>query len=122
MDVRRLARCAVFVVVLTAASVAGCRGAREEIEDMDWSWRRFRPDPAPSYSGPSFARLWEDGFGFNNPNGPKIRSGEKKPGEKLSKNNPYREREEQERKEEERERRAARSDGLRVEEPEFDFR
>ena len=69
-------------------------------------------------SGVDMAQLWEDGYGFNNPNAELIRTGKKKPGEapKKGKNPFYKEVDEEEY------RRSKESEGFRVIEPEFDFR
>lgn len=89
--------------------LSGCRWLAQTLEEA----------PAPrASSGLDLARLWEDGYGFNNPNAELISSGKKKTGDapQKGKNPFYREPDKSTRSS------ASAKPEFRVEEPEFDFR
>jgi len=114
MDVRSPARrhCALALFASALACCSGCQWVKEFLEEP--------VTPCESSSGPDMAQLWEDGYGYNNPNGELIRSGKKKPGDKPNKDtNPYYESEMRERREKAKKRRA--KPEFVVEEPNFSF-
>lgn len=85
MDVRSSLRnhCALALLASALACCSGCKWVK-------FVWEDEEPPPRPyDPFEPDYAQMWEDGYGVNNPNGPKIRSGEKKPGEKPKQGNPY---------------------------------
>ena len=115
MDVRALVR--IFAAsALMASCVVPCAGCKW----VKFVWEDEEPPPRPyDPFRPDYAQMWEDGHGRDNPNGPKIRSGEKKPGETPKKGNPFYETEKEERRKY-REEQAAKPE-LIVVEPEVSF-
>jgi len=116
MDVRSPVR-RLCALALLASSLTCCTGCQ-------WLMTTLLEEPElpplDSSSGPSLAQLWEDGYGYNNPNGELIRTGKKKQGEKPNKDtNPYYEMEMSERREQEKKRKA--KPEFIVEEQDFSF-
>lgn len=115
MDVRSSLRnlCALALLASALACCSGCKWVK-------FVWEDEEPPPRPyDPFEPDYAQMWEDGYGVNNPNGPKIRSGEKKPGEKPKKGNPYSHTEMDKRREYQ-EKQAAKPEFI-VQEPEISF-
>jgi hypothetical protein len=102
--------CALAMIAPLLVCCAGCKWLMKSMLEEE-----ERPRDT---SGVDMAQLWEDGYGFDNPNAELIRTGKKKPGEtpKKGKNPFYKEVDEEEY------RRSKESEGFRVEEPVFDFR
>jgi hypothetical protein len=73
-------------LALIASSLVCCTGCKW----VKFVWEEEEPPPRPyDPFEPDYAQMWENGYGYGNPNGAKIRSGEKKPGDKPTKANPY---------------------------------